>query len=193
MDITAATAAVSWTRVRIQDYAMRPFHLTAGLVAPLLLLSACTTAPMGPTIAVMPAPNKPFDAFQQDQYVCKQFASDQVAGGAQQANNQQVGTAVVGTLLGAGLGAAIGGGRGAAIGAGAGALGGTAVGAGPAQQANYSLQQRYNLAYAQCMYTKGNQVPGFSPGPSYPPQPPASLPPPPGSYYPPPPPAYYPR
>jgi hypothetical protein len=26
-----------------------------------------------------------------------------------------------------------------------------------------SLQQRYDLAYAQCMYTRGNQVPGFMP------------------------------
>lgn len=140
---------------------------------------------MGPTVAVMPAPGKSFDAFQTDQAVCKQFASGQVQGGAQAANNQQVGTAVVGTLLGAGLGAAIGGGRGAAIGAGAGALGGTAVGAGPSQRTNYSLQQRYDIAYSQCMYSKGNQVPGYQPGPSYPP------PPPPG-YAPPPPPGYAP-
>src|SRR5208283_385241 len=112
--------------------------------------------PMGPTVAVMPAPGKPFDVFQGDQAVCKGFASNQVQGGAQQANNRQVGTAVVGTLLGAGLGAAIGGGRGAAIGAGAGALGGTAVGAGPAQGAEASLQQRYDIAYSQCMYARGN-------------------------------------
>jgi uncharacterized protein YcfJ len=135
------------------------------LVAPLLLLDACVQTPLGPTIPVMPAPGKPFDVFQSDQLVCKQFADAQVAGGAQQANNQQVGTAVLGTVLGAGLGAAIGGGRGAAIGAASGALGGTAVGAGPAAQANMSLQQRYDLAYAQCMYARGNQVPGFAPPP----------------------------
>jgi uncharacterized protein YcfJ len=128
----------------------------------------------------MPAPNKPFDVFQSDQAICRQYASNQIAGGAQQANNRQVGTAVVGTLLGAGLGAAIGGGRGAAIGAGAGALGGTAVGAGPAQGAQNNLQQSYNLAYAQCMYSHGNQVPGYAPpgapppgySPGYPPPPP---------------------
>ena len=124
----------------------------AALLVPLMLLSACASEPMGPTVAVMPAPGKPFDVFQSDQALCKQFASSQVQGGAQQANNQQVGTAVVGTLLGAGLGAAIGGGRGAAIGAGAGALGGTAVGAGPSAQAQYSLQRRYDIAYSQCMY-----------------------------------------
>jgi len=144
---------------------MRFRLLSAAMVVPLLLLDGCAQTPMGPTVAVMPAPGKPFDVFQTDQAVCKQFADSQVAGGAQAANNQQVGTAVLGTILGAGLGAAIGGGRGAAIGAASGALGGTAVGAGPASQANMSLQQRYDIAYAQCMYTRGNQVPGFSPPP----------------------------
>ena len=142
---------------------MRSLKRSAAILAPLLLLNACATEPMGPTIPVMPAPGKPFEAFQSDQAVCKQFASGQVQGGAQQANNQQVGTAVIGTLLGAGLGAAVGGGRGAAIGAGAGAIGGTAVGAGPAAQANYSLQQRYDLAYSQCMYSarqSGSGLPG---------------------------------
>jgi hypothetical protein len=148
----------------------------------------------------MPAPGKPFDVFQGDQALCKQYAAGEVQGGAESANNRQVGTAVIGTLLGAGLGAAIGGGRGAAIGAGAGALGGTAVGAGPAQNAQYSLQQRYDLAYSQCMYSRGNQVPGFRPAGAPPPPPPGYPPPgyappgypppgypPPGAYPPPPP------
>lgn len=165
---------------------MRSLRRPATILVLFLLLNACATEPMGPTIAVMPAPNKPFDVFQSDQAVCKQYASSQVQGGAQQANNRQVGTAVLGTLLGAGLGAAIGGGQGAAIGAGAGALGGTAVGAGPAAGAQYSLQQRYDLAYAQCMYSHGNQVPGYQrpPPPGYSPYPPG---------YPPPPPPGYPR
>jgi hypothetical protein len=170
---------------------MPSLRLSAAILVPVLLLGACANEPLGPTVPVMPAPNKPFDVFQGDQALCKQFASNEVAGGAQQANNRQVGTAVVGTLLGAGLGAAIGGGRGAAIGAGAGALGGTAVGAGPSQGAQNSLQQRYNLAYSQCMYSRGNQVPGFQPA-GYPPPPPAGYgaPPPPPGYpapgYPPP-------
>ena len=157
----------------------------------LLLLDGCVTPPMGPTITVMPAPNKPFSVFQQDQATCKDYASSETAGGAEQANNQQVLTGVVGTVLGAGLGAAIGGGRGAAIGAGAGALGGTAVGSGPAQYAQMSLQQRYDSAYAQCMYAHGNQVPGYTAAPPPPPQgyappPPAGYPPPPPGGYPPP-------
>lgn len=155
---------------------------TAALTA-LLLLEGCVQQPLGPSVQVMPAPGKPFDAFQQDQAQCKQYADQQTAGGAQQANNQQLLTAGVGTVLGAGLGAAIGGGRGAAIGAGAGAVTGTAYGAGPSQYAQMSLQQRYNSAYSQCMYTHGDQVPGY-----YPPPPPGYAPPPPG--YAPPPPGY---
>ncbi len=158
---------------------MRSLKFSAAILIPALLLNACASQPLGPTVAVMPAPGKPFDVFQGDQALCKQYASDQVQGGAQQANNRQVGTAIVGTLLGAGLGAALGGGRGAAIGAGAGALGGTAVGAGPSSRSNYSMQQLYDLGYAQCMYSRGNQVPGYQPsgagpGPEYAP--------PPGSY-----------
>ena len=174
---------------------MRFLRLTAGLVSPLLFLSACATTPMGPTVNVMPNPNKPFDQFVSDQAQCKDYAAGQVQGAAQQANNQQVGTAVIGTVLGAGLGAAIGRGRGAAIGAASGAVAGTAYGAGPAGYAQYSIQQRYDMAYSQCMYSRGDQVPGYSPppgyapGPGYPPPPPSGYPPPPpGSY----PPGYYP-
>lgn len=159
--------------------------------AGLLALSGCAQPPMGPTVPVMPGQNKPFDAFQADDAVCRQFA-DQSVGGAVNAQNAQVNQTLigtgVGTVLGAGLGAAIGGGRGAAIGAGAGALGGTAIGASQAQATGMSVQQRYNIAYQQCMYSRGNQVPGFVPvGPppsAYPPPPP----PPPSAYPPPPPP-----
>jgi len=65
----------------------------------------------------------------------------------------------------AGLGAAIGAasgnpGTGAAIGAGTGLLGGTAVGAGSGQAYGWEAQRRYDIAYQQCMYAKGNQIPG---------------------------------
>jgi uncharacterized protein YcfJ len=136
-----------------------------------LLLAGCAHQPMGPTVAVMPAANKPLAVFQEDDAICRNFASQQVAGGAEQANAAQVGTAVVGTALGAGLGAAIGGGRGAGIGAASGAVAGTAVGAGGAERAQLSLQQRYDIAYSQCMYARGDQVPGYA-APALPPPPP---------------------
>ena len=140
--------------------------------ATLLLLGGCVAPHMGPTIPVMPAPYKPFDVFRQDQAECTDYASQQVAGGAQAANNQQVATGVAGTVLGAGLGAAIGGGRGAAIGAAEGATVGTIAGFGPAQMAQMSLQQRYDMHYAQCMYAHGDQVPGFRTAYPVPPPPP---------------------
>lgn len=162
----------------------------------LVLLAGCASQPMGPSVAVMPAPNKPFELFQQDQAICKQYADQQVGGQAQAANNQAIGGAVLGTVLGAGLGAAVGGGRGAGIGAATGAVVGTGVGAGSSSNSQYSIQRRYDLGYSQCMYSRGNQVPGYQstyaappPPPNYPPpgaNPPP--PPPPGGYPPPPPP-----
>jgi uncharacterized protein YcfJ len=125
------------------------------------VLASCAQPPLGPTVAVMPAPNKPFSIFQQEDAFCRQFAQQQVAGTTEQANNAQLGTAALGTVLAAGLGAAMGGGQGAAVGAGIGALGGTAIGSEQAQRGAFSAQQRFNLAYSQCMYSYGNQVQGF--------------------------------
>jgi len=168
---------------------MKPVKTSFVVVTTLSLLAGCGQPPMGPRVAVMPAPGKPFEVFQQEDAACRQFAQQQSAGVAEQGNNAQVGSAVIGTVLGAGLGAAIGGGRGAAIGAGAGALGGTAVGAGQAERGQYTAQRLYDNAYSQCMYSHGNQVPGFIAAPpptAYVPAPPSYPPPPPG--YPPPPP-----
>lgn len=178
---------------------MRYFRASlAASVATLLGLSACVQPPMGPTVAVMPGPNKPFGAFNEDQSICRQFAEQQI-GGAQQAQNTATTNTLigagVGTVLGAGLGAAIGGGRGAAIGAASGAIGGTAIGASQAAGTTMSVQQRYDVAYEQCMYSRGNQVPGYvqpapvyAAPPGYAPPPPAYAPPPPPPGYPPPPP-----
>ena len=139
-----------------------------------IALSACVTPPLGPTVQLMPAPGKPFSEFQDDDVICRNFASGQVAGAPEQANANVVGSAVVGTLLGAGLGAAIGRGQGAVIGAATGTLIGTGVGANGAAWSQMSTQQRYNIAYMQCMYSRGNQVPGYTVSalpPPYPPPP----------------------
>ncbi len=128
-----------------------------------LVLSGCAQTPLGPTVQVMPGPGKSFEAFTFDQAGCKQYAESSVAGQAQNANNRAVGAAAIGTVLGAGLGAAIGGGRGAAIGAGSGAIAGTGLGMGSSSNEQYGIQQQYDNAYAQCMYSKGNMVPGYGP------------------------------
>jgi hypothetical protein len=111
----------------------------------------------------MPGPGKSFEAFTYDQYGCKQFAESSVAGQAQNANTRAVGAAALTTVLGAGLGAAIGGGHGAGIGAASGALGGGAIGAGMSSGEQGGIQQQYDNAFAQCMYAKGNMVPGYGP------------------------------
>jgi uncharacterized protein YcfJ len=155
---------------------LKPKVLAAG-IGGLLLLQGCAATPTNPTVAVLPGAGKSFEAFAADQAVCKQYASAQVAGQADRANALGVGGAVLGTVLGAGLGAAVGGGNGAGIGAASGAVAGTALGAGSSAGAQGSIQAQYDVAYEQCMYSKGNQVPGPSPYP------------PPG-YYPYPPPGY---
>jgi hypothetical protein len=114
-------------------------------------------------VQVMPGPGKPFGQFQAEDAQCRSFANAQVSGQAQVANQRAVGTAVVGTVLGAGLGAAIGGGRGAGIGAASGAGLGTGLGAGSSARAQGGIQLQYDTAYAQCMYSMGNQVPGYGP------------------------------
>ncbi|HUC17162.1 MAG TPA: peptidoglycan-binding domain-containing protein [Acetobacteraceae bacterium] len=156
---------------------MRTLRRTGPIgIALSFLLASCAQTPMGPTVQIMPGPGKSFDQFQTDQIVCKQFAQQAVSGQAQNANLRGLGAAALTTALGAGLGAAIGGGHGAAIGAAGGAVGGGGIGALTSSRAQNSIQGQYNNAYAQCMYSKGNQVPGFAP--AAPPPPPVAYPPP---------------
>jgi len=182
-------------------------------VGAVLVLSACATVPTGPTVMVLPGNGKSFEQFQGDDAVCKQWALQQTGTTTDRASTQStVSGAAVGTLLGAAAGAALGAAAGspatgAAVGAGVGVLGGTAVGAGRADAAHSTGQQRYNAAYMQCMYAKGNQIPvargsqpssytsahpappaGMPPPPPPPVAPPVGTPPPPGGTPPPPPP-----
>ena len=129
-------------------------------------VGGCATIPSGPSVMVLPAPGKPFEQFQVDDGVCRQWAAQQigVAPNDVAAHDTVVG-AVTGTLIGAGLGAAIGAASGnpavgAAIGAGSGLLGGTAVGANAGYASGWGAQRNYDTAYQQCMYAKGNQIPG---------------------------------
>lgn len=148
----------------------------------LCILAGCVSLPSSPTVAVMPAPGKPFDLFVTEENVCRQYAAQQAGRSPSQVTSESVGTgAAAGTVLGAATGAALGAlsGRpalGAGAGAGTGLLFGTAVGAGSGQETSWQLQRRYDIAYSQCMYAKGNQVPGFpvSAAPPPPPPPPGS-------------------
>ena len=148
------------------------------LVLAMLLISGCASPPIGPSVMVLPAPGKPFDAFQADDYACRRWAEQQVGISPNAAAGQHLaGGAAAGTLLGAGLGAAIGAAsghpaEGAAVGAASGLLAGTAAASGPAYAAGAEVQMRYDNAYQQCMYSRGNQIPGVSRRGSAPPPPP---------------------
>ena len=128
----------------------------------LLALGACVTVPSGPSIMSLPGSGRSFDQFRADDYECRQFASTQAGGTTanQAATDSGVKSAAVGTAVGAAAGAAIGGsGNAAAAGAGAGLLVGALAGSGAANASSYTLQQRYDIGYTQCMYAKGHKVP----------------------------------
>jgi hypothetical protein len=165
--------------------------------------TGCASVPTGPSGMALPGTGKSFEQFQADDAACRQWAQQQTGttpGGS--ATQNTIGGATIGTLLGAGVGAAIGGasghpGTGAAVGAGVGLLGGTAVGASAGQAAGATVQHRYDNAYQQCMYAKGNQIqnrarmaaPRVTPPPPPPPaSAPTPLPPPPAAASPLPPP-----
>ncbi len=128
-------------------------------------LTGCAIIPLDPSVMVLPGQGKPFEQFQADDASCRQWAAQQVATTPGQASTESaVSSATIGTLLGAALGAAFGAasgnaGVGAAIGAGSGLLGGTLYGVRASQAAAGTVQWRYDSAYEQCMYAKGNQTP----------------------------------
>src|SRR5262249_17187681 len=143
---------------------MRP---KAILISVLVILTGCAGVPLGPSVAVMPAPGKPFDLFVSEESLCRHYAEQQVGISLQQATQNSTATgAAAGTALGAAAGGAIGAafgapGPGAAVGAGAGLLTGSGVCWSDGYGTTGTIQASYDIAYQQCMYAKGNQIPGF--------------------------------
>jgi hypothetical protein len=130
-------------------------------VVALLFVTACASLPTGPSVMSLPGSRKSFDEFRADDADCRQFANAQVGGTTAQkaATDSGVASAVVGTAIGAGAGALIAGSSsGAGVGAGIGLITGALVGQSYAGGAYYSVQQRYDFAYQQCMYAKGNKI-----------------------------------
>jgi len=167
----------------------------------LVLLGACASVPTGPSLMALPGTGKDYSDFRRDELQCRQYASQQVGG---LADDPGVRSAVVGTAVGAVAGAAIGGHQGAGVGAGVGLLFGSVVGAEANRSSSYGSQRQYDQTYIQCMYAKGHRVPVSAefarsltrstvepvPNGNYPPPPPPYAPPasPPPDYFPPPPP-----
>jgi hypothetical protein len=132
----------------------------------ILTLAGCATLPTGPSVRVLPGDSKTFEQFQADDAVCRQWAAQSVGITAEGTINKNIaGSATVGTFLGAAAGALIGAAAGdpaagAAVGAGSGLLLGTASGASAGQVYGGEAQRMYDNTYVQCMYAKGNLVPG---------------------------------
>jgi len=148
------------------------------------VLSGCATVPPGPDVRVLPPPGKSFDTFRAEDARCREWAEGRM--GAPSDETVQDNTtkgAVVGTAAGAGIGALFGAGSGhagvgALVGAASGLLVGTAAGASSGQVDGREAQHRYDNAYAQCMYSYGNEIPGYRQAPPAP-RPAAVVPPPP--------------
>jgi uncharacterized protein YcfJ len=151
----------------------------------MLTVAGCATVPRGPSVMALPGHGKTFDQFQADDAICRQWAAQKIWLSPQETITQNTASgAAVGTVIGAGLGAAIGAASGhaaagAAIGAGSGLLVGTASGANAGQYYGREAQRRYDIAYTQCMYAKGNEIPEMVTRPrryrSIPPPPPPDL------------------
>ncbi|MDP2171677.1 MAG: glycine zipper family protein [Rhodocyclaceae bacterium] len=159
-------------------------------LAALAVLAGCASVPTGPNVMALPGTGVTFEQFRADDLMCRDFAYQQIGGKAreQTGSHAAIGSAAVGTAIGAVAGAAIGGQRGAGVGAGTGLIIGSATGAEASRSVAYGSQRQYDIAYVQCMYAKGHRVPvsaSYTPAripaasPGTPPPPPAGMPPPP--------------
>lgn len=148
------------------------------VVAASMLMASCAQMPVGPSVAVMPGPYKPFDVFTQDDEMCRGWAAHSIGiPGNEAAAQAFIASTAVGTALGALVGAAAGGDRAVGSGAAAGAAMGAMAGTGQSAAVAWSEQRRYDVAYSQCMYARGNVVPQYG----YRAVPPGTPPPPPPS------------
>jgi uncharacterized protein YcfJ len=121
----------------------------------------------------MPAPGKPFEVFAAEEHLCRQYAEQSIGLPPNEvASKNAVETTAAGMAIGTAAGALAGGREGAPTGAAVGLLAGSAAGSDQAAYASRDTQWRYDIAYEQCMYAKGNQVPGYQIQRQIPPPPP---------------------
>ena len=126
-----------------------------------LFIAGCATYPTGPSMMSLPGTGKTFDQFRVDDGECQRYAFSVIGGNTAEkaAEDSAVKSAVIGTAVGAAAGAVIGGRNSAGIGAGTGLLFGSVAGTDASQRSAYGSQKRYDNAYIQCMYARGNRVP----------------------------------
>lgn len=125
-----------------------------------LFLASCAPMPTGPTVAVMPAPNKPFDVFMQEEQLCRSWAAHSIGlEGHDAAADSLLRSSIAGAAIGAIAGAIVGGDHNVGAGAAMGTVIGATAGANQGNLGAWNAQRRYDLAYQQCMYSKGNVIP----------------------------------
>jgi hypothetical protein len=95
-----------------------------------VVLTGCETMPTGPHVEVLPAPGKPFETFMEDEQTCRGYAQNSVGQSRNEAGTHGFANATAGSMPG------------------------TESGLNTSDS-----QQRYDIAYAKCMYAKGNQIP----------------------------------
>jgi hypothetical protein len=87
----------------MQRKSLPPNHYLLALMAS-IVLSACVSAPTGPTITIMPREGKSFDEFKKDDDECRAFAAKSVQDG----NAAALKEGAISTATGAAIGAAAG-------------------------------------------------------------------------------------
>jgi hypothetical protein len=120
----------------VNRLALRGIHATVAALGAAALLDGCVELPTEPTVAAMPSPYKPMEVFQYDDRVCRTFAYESVGG------QPPAGAVVNGMPVPAAA---------------------PPPSDGYYYNSHYYLQYRYNVAYEQCMYSKGDQLPGYAP------------------------------
>jgi hypothetical protein len=154
--------------------------LFSGVGLASLFLAGCAEMPTGPSVAVMPAPNKPFDVFMRDDQLCRDWAAHSIGiPGHDAAAERLLASTVTGAAIGALAGAAAGGHRNVGAGAAMGTVVGASAGANQSAVTAGNAQRRYDIAYQQCMYSQGNVVPTYGYGSYRYPAPASAAPPPP--------------
>jgi len=121
----------------------------------------------------LPAKGENFALFQQHDATCHAYAAAQTGG--QTPGQSAARSGIAGAALGTGLGAAVGAllgsasghaGGGASVGAGTGLVAGSLLGGASGQRAAAVTQDRYNIAYTQCMVANGDQIVAPAPPPA---------------------------
>jgi hypothetical protein len=135
---------------------IKAYSFSAGICG-LLCLASCAQPPIMPTAGVTPGPGKTDAAFAADASACKQTASVSIAGQVDAANRQ----ATTGAVTGAAINLLSGGLSNVGSNFKDTASSAAADGLQKSQDSQGNIQSVYDAAYNQCMYAKGNNVPGM--------------------------------